>query len=111
MPIRLRVLLAVVIALAVVGRVAQPAAPMTAGSLLACAAGELLIGAMIGFAARVVLSGVEMGAFHISQQMGLSLGEVFDRPAAGPATRCGAVRAAGGGVFLMVGGAGCSSPP
>ena len=107
MPIRLRVLLAVVIALAVVGRVAQPAGPMGAAALLAAAGGELLIGAMIGLAARVILSGVEMGAFHISQQLGLSLGEVFD-PSSGvggdPVRRLFELLAVV--VFLGVGGAG-----
>jgi len=77
-PVRLRVLLAVVLALAAAGRVALPAGPMSDGAFLAAAAGELLVGATIGLAAAVVLSGVEMGAFHISQQMGLSLSQVFD---------------------------------
>ena len=77
-PVRLRVLLAVVLALAVAGRVALPAGPMSDAAFVAAAAGELLVGAAIGLAAAVVLSGVELGAFHISQQMGLSLAEVFD---------------------------------
>ncbi len=79
LPARLRVFISLVIALAVVGRVAQPAA-MPAGTLALSLAIvlEAAIGMAIGYAARLIFVGVELGAFHISQQMGISLAETID---------------------------------
>jgi len=78
-PPRLRYLMGVVISLAAVGRLAGPVELSARWiDLVAGAAGEFLIGATIGYVARLVFAGVELGAFHIGQQMGVSLGEVFD---------------------------------
>jgi len=44
----------------------------SAGSLIAA-----IVGLAIGYVARLMFVGVEIGAFHISQQMGLSLAEVY----------------------------------
>lgn len=79
MPLRLRYFLAVVIALSVVGQVAQPV-NLPAGNVqqLLLLTGELLIGLVIGFTARLVFVGMELGALQISQQMGIALGEVFN---------------------------------
>lgn len=77
-PARLRAMLALAMALAVSGRVAMPAAIGSDAQLTLALGSELLIGLAIGYAARLVFVGVELGAFHISQQMGLSLGEVFN---------------------------------
>ncbi len=78
-PIRLRVAMSIVVAVAVVGRLAQPVAmPAGVADLLLGAGCELLIGLLIGYAARLVFVGVEIGALYIGQQMGIGLGEVFD---------------------------------
>ena len=78
-PVRVRYFMAVVMSLAVMGRISVPAAvPAGWGGLLAGLGGELLIGAAIGWAAGLVFVGVELGAVHVGRQMGVSLGEVFD---------------------------------
>jgi len=81
-PVKLRFALVAVISLAVVARAGEPAPlPDSLAALLAAAAGEVLIGGVIGLAAGALLAGVQLGAWHVSQQMGLTLGEVFN-PAA-----------------------------
>ena len=75
--IRLRVLMSVVFAQALVAwarPVALPASPVALAVALAC---ELAVGATIGYAARLIFAGVQLGAFHIGQQMGFSLAEVY----------------------------------
>ncbi len=78
MPVRLRVALSLVIAVAVMPTL--PAAAVPAGSieLLLAGAVELGIGAVIGFAARLVFVGIEMAASYVGQQMGLSLIEALN---------------------------------
>jgi len=77
-PMRLRYLFSVVIALAVVGRLGVAAVvPIGAGDLLAGAAAEVLVGLVLGLAARAIFAGIELGAFHVAQQMGLAMGEVY----------------------------------
>lgn len=79
LPLKLRIAFVLAASLAVLSRLAVPAAvPADLAGMLAAAAGELLIGAVIGLAARTLFAGVQLGAWHVSQQMGLSLGEVFD---------------------------------
>ncbi|MBT3201766.1 MAG: flagellar biosynthetic protein FliR [Phycisphaerales bacterium] len=78
-PKKLRYFLAIAVAMAVTGRVAAPV--MFTGSLsqlVLALAGELLIGVSIGWTAGLVFVGVELGAYHIAAQMGLSLGEMFN---------------------------------
>jgi len=78
LPMPVRLMMSIVIALPVVGRMA---APVAVDSALALAGGVLLevgIGATIGFAARLVLAGVEIGAAHVGQQIGIDLTGVFD---------------------------------
>lgn len=77
-PARLRILLALVMALGVMGQLSPVAVPTAALPLVLAIVTELLIGLAIGYAARLIFVGVEIGAFHISTQMGLSLGEVFN---------------------------------
>jgi len=82
--IRLRCMLAIAIGLGVVSRAActhgaVPAAlPAGASALLGALAGEVLVGLAIGYAGRLAIAGIELGAFHVSQQMGVSLAEMFD---------------------------------
>jgi flagellar biosynthetic protein FliR len=77
-PRRLRYFLGVVVALAVAGRMAPMAAPASllgfAGILLV----EAMIGAGIGYAAKLIFAGVEMGASYVGQQMGVSLVAAYD---------------------------------
>ena len=111
-PVRLRVGLAAVMALAATAAPVHPAAigPGTLALGLAIC-GEALIGLTIGYVVRLIFVGVELGAFHISQQMGLSLGQVFDpsladasgEEAAGDPIRRGLVLTATV-VFLALGG-------
>ncbi|MFB3890493.1 MAG: flagellar biosynthetic protein FliR [Phycisphaerae bacterium] len=78
-PVRLRLFMAVVAAVAVAGRLGATArAPADASGLLAAAALELMIGAAVGYAARLVFAGVEMGAAYIGQQMGVGLIEALN---------------------------------
>lgn len=81
-PRKLRLFMGVVISLAVVGRIARPIPlPNNLIDLVVGLGCELLLGVAIGYAARLIFVGVELGAFHISQQLGTGLAEVFS-PAA-----------------------------
>jgi len=105
-PARLRGFMSVVIALAVVGRLSGPAElPQHWLELAILLGSEVAIGATIGFTAAVVLAGVELGAVHIGQQMGVALAEVFN-PQAGEGS--GLMRRALGllavVIFLAIGG-------
>lgn len=78
-PVRLRVFVSIVISLGVAARLSAPVAcPSGWVELLAGVGFEALIGLSIGYAARVVLVGAELGAFHVAQQMGVGLAGVFD---------------------------------
>lgn len=89
-PAKLRYMFSVVLALGVVGRLAEPAAVSQSwpGLLLAVAC-EAMIGLTIGYVARLVFVGIELGAAHISQQMGISLAAAMG---ASPAGRADPVR-------------------
>ncbi len=77
-PWRLRILMSLALGVAFSPLVAATSVmPTTTVGLIAALACELAVGATIGYAAAVVLSGVQLGAFHIAQQMGLSLAENF----------------------------------
>ncbi len=81
-PVKLRLAMAVGMALAVVGQLSVPAAlPTNLPQLLLAACAELGIGLVIGYAARLLFTGIRLAAFHVGQQMGLTLRDVFD-PAA-----------------------------
>ncbi|MGB2824663.1 MAG: flagellar biosynthetic protein FliR [Phycisphaerae bacterium] len=105
-PMKLRVVVGVAMGLAVVGRLAGPV-PLPPGWFdLAMAAGcELLIGGAIGYAAGLIFTGVELGAFHISSQMGLSLADVINPLKSGsPQAAGGLFRMLAVVVFLAIGG-------
>jgi len=86
-PVRLRYFLALVAALAVTAvgeRFAEPVA--LPGSALAAGlaiAGELALGALIGYTVRLIFVGVELGAMHAATQMGLTMAELFSPQGAG----------------------------
>ncbi len=106
LPARLRLAIAAVMALAVVGRLTAPIAmPANVLELAGLVAAEAAIGAFIGYAARVVLVGLELGAVYVSQQMGLALGGAFgasDGQTAEPVGRL--FRILGVVIFLAIGG-------
>jgi len=105
-PARVRVIVGAAMALAAVGRLARPVA-LPAGwfDLATGLGGELLIGAAIGYTGRLIFTGIELGAFHVSSQMGLSLAEVINPLAAdAPAAVRGLFRLVAVVVFLAVGG-------
>jgi flagellar biosynthetic protein FliR len=78
-PVKLRVAISIAIGLAAAGRLSSPvAAPGDWVGLATAVVTEAAIGATIGFAARVLFSGIELGAFHIAQQMGVALVDAFD---------------------------------
>lgn len=78
-PVKLRVLISAAMGLAVVSRLARPVALPTGAFDVVMGLGcELLIGAGIGFAARLIFAGVEVGALQVSQQMGLALADVVN---------------------------------
>lgn len=76
-PWQVRIFLSLVIALALAGA-GQVALPVSGGELVFCLISELIVGLAIGYAASLIFAGVQIGAFHISQQMGLNLSDVFD---------------------------------
>ena len=78
-PVRLRLFMSVAVAIAVVGRLGAPiTAPSSLGGLALAVGAELMIGAAMGYAARLVFAGVEMGAVYVGQQMGVSLIEALN---------------------------------
>ena len=105
-PVPVRVLVSVAMGLAVVSRLAGPVAvPDRALELIAAVGGEFLIGAAIGYAARMIFTGVELGAFHVSTQMGLSMADVIDPSRSdAPGATVGLYRMLAVVVFLAVGG-------
>ena len=105
-PVKLRVLISAAMGLAVVGRLARPVTlPANWFDLCMGFGGELLIGAAIGYAARLILAGVELGAFHVSQQMGLALADVINPlKADSPSAVRGLFRMLAVVVFLGIGG-------
>ena len=74
-PVRLRVLMALVVGLAVVGQVAPAVAPANVGELAITCVIELVVGLAVGWAAALIFAGVELAAAHVGAQMGVSLGE------------------------------------
>ncbi len=89
-PRMVRYFICVVMSLAVMGSVElSPAAARGDYWLVISVGGEFLLGAVIGYAAGLVLMGIELGAVHVSSQMGLSLGEMFNpvSPSAGGSVR------------------------
>jgi flagellar biosynthetic protein FliR len=105
-PIKVRVILSAAMGLGAVGRLAQPV-PLPPGALdlllvLGC---EFLLGAVIGYTARLIFTGVQLGAFHVGSQMGLALGEVAN-PLSGEAASAvgGLFRLLAVVIFLAIGG-------
>ena len=79
LPWRIRAFASIVIGLAVAGSLGRTVSPDAGWSQLAIAAVcELAVGATLGYAARLVLAGVELGALHVGHQVGFSLAETFD---------------------------------
>ena len=77
LPAKLRAMMALVFALGLAGGLNAAPVPASVWALAAMVGCELAIGVTIGYAARIVLSGVELGAAHIGSQMGLSLAEMY----------------------------------
>lgn len=78
-PVRLRLFMSIVIALAVVARKPEPVMlPCSWFDLAMGLACELVLGAVIGMAARLLFVGVQLGALYVGQQMGISLPAVFN---------------------------------
>lgn len=106
-PVRLRLMFAAAVGVAVMGRLTTPIAPPADAIALAGLAGlELLLGLTIGLAARLLLSGVQLGATHIAQQIGIGLGDALqpgELDASGPVRRLFTVLAIT--IFVCVGGA------
>jgi len=104
-PVKLRVFMSVAVGLAVVSRLGEPVAlPAGGGELVIGLGCEAAIGATIGYAARLIFSGVELGASHIGQQMGVSLGEAFNPLAEEGGVVRRAYRILALVIFLAIGG-------
>ncbi|MCD4823714.1 MAG: flagellar biosynthetic protein FliR [Phycisphaerae bacterium] len=105
-PLRLRVMLAAVIGLAVVGRLAGPIAVPATGLELAGAVGvELLLGATLGYAVRLIFVGVQLGAAYAAQQVGIGLADSMnpgETDSSGPIRRLFELLAVV--VFVLLGG-------
>ncbi|MBN1943060.1 MAG: flagellar biosynthetic protein FliR [Phycisphaerae bacterium] len=106
-PVRLRLMFAAALGVAAVGRLATPIAPPADGIALIGLLGlELLLGLTIGLAARLLLVGVQLGATHVAQQIGVGLADALqpgEMDASGPLQRLFTVVAIA--VFVCIGGA------
>jgi len=105
-PVRLRVGMAVVVSLAVGASLAAPVAvPRSAAGLAIALASQAAIGAVIGYAARLLFVGLELGALHIGRQMGLGLADMFNPSGGGPTgSPAGLLRLLAVVMFLAIGG-------
>ena len=78
-PLRLRLALAVIVALALYGLLGGTINPPdNLGHLVTALLGELLVGLIIGFGAALIFVGVRLAGLLIGQQIGISLADVFD---------------------------------
>ncbi|MBN2212162.1 MAG: flagellar biosynthetic protein FliR [Sedimentisphaerales bacterium] len=78
-PLRIRVLITLVLALAVyplVGPVAEP--PATWLGLVVAAGGELILGLSMGFLIKLMITGIQVGAQLVGQQMGLAMARIVN---------------------------------
>ena len=101
-PVRLRLGMAVVLAIGLSARVPDAAVALTPAGLALAAAGEILAGALLGYLARLVFVGVQIGTFHVAQQMGLNLAESYSRHA--PGGQLALLPLLGVALFLAIGG-------
>jgi flagellar biosynthetic protein FliR len=78
-PRRVKVLLALVLAFCIYP-IIPPQVPvqLTMGNLIFAVAGELLIGAVIGYVASLPLVGMQLAGVMIGHQLGLGLAQVFN---------------------------------
>jgi len=76
-PARLRVMVAVVMGIAVLGRMSGPAEVVGLRVLVPAVGMELLLGMVIGLSARLVVVGAELAAEHAAQQMGVGLADAL----------------------------------
>lgn len=78
-PMNVKVLLALAISLCIFGVVPKPpTVPATLTGIAVAIAGEMSIGLAIGLMSTLVVSGIQLGAHLISQQMGLSMATIYD---------------------------------
>jgi len=104
-PIRLRLLTALVLAVAVAGQIAPSPAPASIGELAVTCGLELALGAAIGWAAALIFAGVELAAAHVATQMGVSLGEALGGAGdEGGSPVAAAYRIIAIAAFLLIGG-------
>ncbi len=78
-PLRIRVMITLVLALAVfplVGPVADP--PVTWLGLAFASGGELILGLSMGFLIKLMLTGIQVGSQLIGQQMGLAMARIVN---------------------------------
>ena len=104
-PVRLRLLAALVIGVAVLGRAAPVRVPAGLGELVLVCGLELALGAAIGWAAGLIFAGVELAAAHVGAQLGVSLGEALGGEGDGEGSSVAAAyRVIALAVFLVIGG-------
>ena len=78
-PTNIKVLLSLAITLCVWNSVPHTTAtPNTLAGLVVAVAGEMSVGLIIGMLVGGVFTGVQLGAHFISQQMGLSMANIYD---------------------------------
>jgi len=78
-PARVKAALSIVVGLAVTARIASPVAlPGDWVTLVLGIGAEMLIGATLGYGTALLFLGVELGAQHIGQQMGIALAQVYN---------------------------------
>ena len=79
-PAKLRIFMALTIALAATSLIAPTAMapPSGAAQLILALVSEALLGVALGYGAQLVFAGVQMGATHIGRQMGVDLGGAFN---------------------------------
>lgn len=77
-PVRIRIFMSLVIAIAITGRLGPVSPPTGVVELIIALVFELAVGALIGYAARLVFVGIELGASYIGQQAGISIAEALN---------------------------------
>jgi flagellar biosynthetic protein FliR len=72
-PVKLRIAVGLMLSLGVLARSSTPAwLPGSTYGLVLSAVGELALGVGVGLLTRVIFVGVQLGAVHVSQQMGIA---------------------------------------
>lgn len=104
-PVRLRALFAIALAILVTPFVQMPAAlPDSAGALILAIGGELLLGGVLGTAVALCFVGMQLGGMLIAQEAGLNFGQIADPNSGDDVTVVSVLYTQLAGVLFLVAG-------